>query len=120
VKERHIYLDPQSVSELETHPSLVELLGSLFRQLADLVRDEISLAKSEFHDRLRSYRLAAAITATGLLLGMLASMALVAAGIVALIPYLGGALSALVVGALLGVVSLICVMLGIRQFGRKE
>jgi len=104
VKERHAYLDQHSISELEPHSSLVELLGSLFRQLADLIRDEISLAKSEFHDRLRSYRLAAVITAAGLLFGMLASMALVAALIVALSPYLGGALSALAVGALLGLV----------------
>ena len=119
--EKHqAFVDRRFEPELEPHPSFVELLGSLFRQLADLVRDEIALAKAEVHDRVRVYRVAASITAAGLLLGLLASMALVAAVIIALAPSVGWALSSLIVGGVLGIVSMIVILWGMRQFGRKE
>ena len=114
------FVDRHFEPELKPHPSFVELLSSLFRQMADLVRDEIALAKAEMRDRMRAYRVAASITAAGLFLGLLASMALVAAAIIGLAPYAGWVLSSLIVGVVLGFVSMILIFWGMRQFGRKE
>ena len=120
MEKRQAFLDERLEPGLEPHPSFVELLGSLFRQLADLIRDEIALAKAEVHDRVRVYRVAASIAGAGLVLGLLASMALIAAVIIALAPYTGWALSSLIVGGVLGFVSMILIFWGMRQFGRKE
>jgi len=104
--------------EFESQPPLSELFGSLFRQLAALVRDEIALAKAEVQDRIRVYRVAASIVVAGAVLGLLAAMAVVAAVIIALIPYLGAVWSPVAVGGLLGIFSLIAIGLGISQFRR--
>jgi amino acid transporter len=102
----------------EPNESLVDLLGSLLREMAGLVRDEIALAKSEFRDRFRVYRAAISITAAGALFGLLAAMAGVAAAIIALTPLVGAVWASVIVAAVLGAVSTFLIMAGIKQFRR--
>jgi hypothetical protein len=104
--------------EHEPNESLVDLLGSLLREMAGLVRDEIALAKSEFRDRFRVYRAAISITAAGALFALLACMAGVAAAILALAPLVGAVWASVIVAVLLGAVSIFLIMAGMKQFRR--
>ena len=108
----------QGMPEHEPGESLVDLLGSLLREMAGLVRDEIALAKSEFRDRFRVYRAAITITAIWALFCLLASMAGVAATILALAPIIGAVWASVVVAVLLGAVSIFLFMEGMKQFRR--
>jgi hypothetical protein len=118
MEKRSALADRQGGPEFEPHESLVDLLGSLLREMAGLVRDEIALAKSEFRDRFRVYRAAILITAIGALLCLLASMSAVAAAILALAPFVGVVWAALIVGAILGAVSIVLFIEGMKQFRR--
>ena len=107
------HMDPQGSRE-----SLGDLLGDLMMQSTELVKGEVALAKAELRVKIRAYRSAACITAAGAALGLLASMALLAAGIIALGAYVGLAASSVILSALLGVPATLLVLQGVGHFKR--
>lgn len=104
----------------EPRESLGDLLGDLMTQSTELVKGEVALAKAELRDKARLYGSAALIIAVGVAFGLLAAMALLAAGIIALANYTGLAPSALIFGAALGAPATLLFKRGLRNFKRHS
>jgi uncharacterized membrane protein YqjE len=104
----------------EPRESLGDLLGDLMTQSTELVKGEVALAKAELRDKARLYRSAALIIPVGVAFGLLAAMALLAAGIIALATYTGLAPSALIFGAALGAPAMLLFKRGLRNFKRHS
>jgi hypothetical protein len=104
----------------EPRESLGDLLGDLMTQSTELVKGEVALAKAELRDKARLYSSAALIIAVGGAFGLLAAMALLAAGIIALATYTGLATSALIFGAALGASATLLFKRGFRNFKRHS
>src|SRR6266508_1826467 len=104
----------------ESRESLGELLGDLMTPSSDLVKGEAALVKAELRDKARVYSSAALIIAVGVAFGLLAAMALLAAGIIALSTYTGLAPSALIFGAALGAPATLLFKRGLRNFKRHS
>jgi uncharacterized membrane protein YqjE len=104
----------------EPRESLGDLLGDLMTQSTELVKGEVALAKAELRDKARLYSSAALIIAVGVAFGLLAAMALLAAGIIALATYTGLAPSALIFGAALGAPAALLFKRGLRNFKRHS
>jgi len=104
----------------EPRESLGDLLGDLMTQSTELVKGEVALAKAELRDKARLYSSAALIIAMGVAFGLLAAMALLAAGIIALATYTGLAPSALIFGAALGAPATLLFKRGLRNFKRHS
>jgi Putative Actinobacterial Holin-X, holin superfamily III len=104
----------------EPRESLGDLLGDLMTQSTGLVKGEVALAKAELRDKARLYSSAALIIAVGGAFGLLAAMALLAAGIIALATYTGLATSALIFGAALGAPATLLFKRGLRNFKRHS
>ena len=104
----------------EPRESLGDLLGDLMTQSTELVKGEVALAKAELRDKARLYSSAALIIAVGGAFGLLAAMALLAAGIIALATYTGLAPSALIFGAALGAPATLLFKRGLRNFKRHS
>ena len=100
----------------ESRESLPELLGDLMTQSGDLVKDELALARAELREQALFYSSASVIIAVGAGFGLLAAMALIAAGIIALSPYTGLVTSSLIFGATLGLIAAIIIMRGVHRF----
>ena len=100
----------------DSRESFPELLGDLMTQSGDLVKDELALARAEFRQQARRYSSATVIIAVGTCFGLLAAMALVAAGIVALSPYTGLVTSSLIFGAALGLIAALIITRGVHFF----
>jgi putative superfamily III holin-X len=104
----------------ESRESLGDLLGDLMTQSTELVKGEVALAKAELRDNARLYSSAALIIVVGGAFGLLAAMALLAAGIIALATYTGLATSALIFGAALGASATLLFKRGLRNFKRHS
>jgi uncharacterized membrane protein YqjE len=104
----------------EPRQSLRALVGFLMTQSIELVKDEVALAKAELREKARLCISAALIMAVGFAFGLLAAMALVAAGIIALSIYTGMAASALIFGGALGAPATLLLMRGLRRFKRHS
>lgn len=104
----------------EPRESLGDLLGDLMTQSTELVKGEVALAKAELRDKARLYSSAALIIAAGVAFGLLAAMALLAAGIIALATYTGPATSALIFGAALGALATLFFKRGLLNFKRRS
>ena len=104
----------------EPRESLGDLLGDLMTQSTELVKGEVALAKAELRDKARLYSSAALIIAVGVAFGLLAAMALLAAGIIALATYTGLAPSALIFGPALGAPATLLFKRGLRNFKRHS
>ena len=104
----------------ESRESLSDLLSDLMTQSSDLVKGEVALAKAELHEKARLYSPAALIIAVGVAFGLLAAMALLAAGIIALSTYTGLVMSGLICGATLGAFAAILMTQGLRNFKRHS
>lgn len=104
----------------EIQASVGDLLGDLVRQSGDLVKDEIALLKAELRDEVRHYRWGTIATATGVVFGLLAAMALLAAGIVALATVTGLVVSGLAFGGALTVIAVVLILLGQSSFKRRS
>lgn len=103
---------PQAGIERE---SFGELLGELLNQSAGLVRDEVALAKQELSEKLHVFQSVFLVLAVGMLLGIVAALALCAAAIIALVPYLGAWQAALMVGGVLAVVAGVITFIGLKR-----
>ena len=95
--------------------SLGNLISALARDSAALVHDQLALAKQELGEKLSSLRSAALIVTTGVVVGLLASMTLCAAAVIALAPYTGAWQSALIVGSVLVLVACVVSYTGVRR-----
>ena len=102
----------------ESRESLGDLLGDLMTQSTDLVKSEVALVKAELLERTHLYSAAALIIAVGAAFGLLAAMALLAAGIIALSTYTGLAMAGLIFAAPLGISAALFMTLGLRNLKR--
>lgn len=104
----------------EPRESLGDLLGDLMMQSGDLVKGEVALVKAELREQARLYTSAALIIAVGVAFGLLAAIALLAAGIIALSTYTGLVTSGLIFGATLAAAATLLTALGLRNFKRHS
>jgi uncharacterized membrane protein YqjE len=102
------------------HESWGELIGELATQSVGLVRDEISLARRELEQKLKTVQSAAAVVAIGALLALVAALSICAAVIIALSEYVGPWQSALIVGLILGMAAGVAVLFGVSRFKRTS
>lgn len=96
--------------------SIGELIRQLAGQSANLVRDEVALAKREVNEKVASVGVDVAIMGAGAAVGLVAFMALVAALVIALSTMVGAWQAALGVGLGLLLVAAILVGIGYRRF----
>jgi uncharacterized membrane protein len=108
--------------ELKQERSIGELFGQLSQDMTLLVRQEIQLARTEMSDKLS--RLAANLisVAAGGFVAYLGGLALVAAVILALrdLANISLAVSALIVGAILGVIGWVMLQRGLKEMKRVD
>jgi len=104
----------------ESRESLPDLLGDLMTQSGELVKDELALARAELREEARVYSSATVIVAVGAAFGLLAAMALIAAGIIALSTYTGLMTSSLIFGATLGLTAALIITRGVHHFKRHS
>jgi len=103
---------------LDSHESMGGLLADLKKHATALIKGEIALVRSELRIKMEIGRTAALMMAIGLFLSVLAAIALLFAGIMALAAFIGVALSALICGGLLGVAAAFLLSKGVGQFKR--
>lgn len=100
--------------------SIGELIRQLAGQSANLVRDEVALAKREVSEKVASVGVDVGIMAAGAAVGLVAFMALVAALVIALSTMVGAWQAALGVGLGLLIVAALLVGIGYRRFTSEE
>ena len=100
--------------------SLGELIGELAGHSANLVRDEVALAKQELQQKLKAFQSAASVLAIGAVMALIAALTLCAAVIIALAEYVGPWQSALIVGLILGMTAGVIILIGISRFKRTH
>ena len=98
--------------------SFGELLSQLATNSAALVRDEIQLARQELSDKLSDFRSGILVLAVGVMIALVATLALTAAAIIGLARYVGPGYSALIIGATLAIVGGITASAGLIQVRR--
>jgi len=104
--------------DLDSHESMSRLLAELMKHSKALIKGEIALIRSELRIKLEIGRTAAVMTGIGLFLAVLAVIALLFAGIMALATFIGVAASALICGGVLGIVAAFLLSKGVSQFKR--
>lgn len=104
----------------EQSESLGELLSDLASHSANLVRDEVALARQELRDKLKTVQFAALIIGAGTTLALAALLTLCAALVLALSMYLPPWQSALIVGAILALIALTTIASGIGKLKHTE
>jgi hypothetical protein len=104
--------------EAQQGDSLTDLIGDLANQSAGLVRDEVALAKQEISEKLLSLRSAVMVIAFGAFVGLIATLALVAAGIAGLAEHMELWKAALLVGGGLTLIAAIVVSVGLGHLKR--
>jgi hypothetical protein len=102
----------------DSHESLGGLLGDLMKHSTALIKGEIALVRSELHRKIDIGRTAAVLIAIGFVLILLAAMAFLFAGIIALAAYIGLVASALICGGLVGVAAAVLLSKGVGHFKR--
>ena len=96
----------------EQGESFGTLLGDLAGQSADLVRDEIFLAKQEISEKLLSYKTAILLLLGGSIIGLLALLSLCAALIIWVGERIGFGLAATLIGLGLAIFAVIFLIIG--------
>lgn len=111
-------MEAQLVSDIASRRSLGDLLNDLTDGGAQLVRDEVRLARAETVESLLALRRGAVLLGVGIAIALCAAAAGVASLIMVLSTYLVDGrtwLAALIVAAALGVMAFICAWLGSRS-----
>ena len=98
--------------------SFGELLSQLATSSAALVRDEIQLARQELSDKFSEFRSGILVLALGVMIALVATLALTAAAIIGLAHYVGPGYSALIIGATLALVGGITASAGLVKVKR--
>jgi len=110
-KHEHRPAEPEKMSDL---------LGELAASSAALIRDEIDLARQEIRESARQMRSGIAAATLGLVIVAIAALVLIAAAVIALGNVIGFDLSALVIGAFLGIAGGLTLLLAIRRIRRTH
>ena len=113
-----MHTETKPFGSLDPQESLGSLLSDLMKHSTALIKGEIALIRAELRSKIDIFRMAAAITAIGLVLILLAGMALLFAGIIALAAYTGLAASALICGGLVGITAAVLLSKGMSHFKR--
>jgi hypothetical protein len=102
--------------------SIGELFGQLSQDMTLLVRQEIQLARTEMSDKLSHFTTNLISVAAGGFVAYLGGLALVAAIILALrdLANISLAVSALIVGAILGIVGYVMLQRGLKELKRVD
>jgi uncharacterized membrane protein len=102
--------------------SIGELFGQLSQDMTLLVRQEIQLARTEMSDKLSRFTTNLISVAAGGFVAYLGGLALVAAIILALrdLANISLAVSALIVGAILGIVGYVMLQRGLKELKRVD
>jgi uncharacterized membrane protein YqjE len=95
--------------------SVVQLLGELASQSANLIQDEVALAKQELREKVQSLQSTLIVIAVGALIALVAIASLCTALILALNEYLERWASALLVGVVLGVIAAVMMTIGVKR-----
>lgn len=81
-----------------------ELLSELASNSANLIRDEIQLAKQEMKEKLVEFKAGAMLLAIASVIGLTAILTLTAAAVIGLMKYVGAGYAALIVGGALAII----------------
>jgi uncharacterized membrane protein YqjE len=111
------------VRDIASRRSLGELLGELTDGSAELVRDEIRLARAETVESLLTLRHGVILLGVGIAFALCAAAAGLACIIMVISQYLLGDrtwLAALIVAVILGVIGWLCMWRGGRSFSGSE
>lgn len=106
--------------------SMTGLLGDIVRDVSDLVRQEIALAKAEASEKLSKLQLALAAIAIGGAVAFAGFIKLLDAAVFALGNVMGGlvtrfpALPALIVGAIVVITGIVMIKLGLDKFSENN
>jgi putative superfamily III holin-X len=98
--------------------SVGDLTKQLSQDVSDLVRKELELGKAELSAKLRTLAVGGGLIAGGAVLLLATLGALTAAAILALSNVLDAWLAALVVGAAIGLVATLLVLIGLKSIRR--
>jgi len=110
----------QNIRTSRDERSLGELFGDLSRDMSTLVRQEISLAKTEMTDKASRFGKNAAMLAVGGVILYAGLLALIAAAIIGLANALAWWLSALIVGIVVFVIGGLLILRGLKALQHAE
>ena len=114
--DRKVRFNNENSNLTEPSQSFGELVGILIKQVTSLIKGEIALAKAQLQERAEIYASAAAFTVGGVALGLLAAIAFLAAGIIALGGRVGYDVSAAIFGTALAVPAILLTRHGWKLF----
>jgi hypothetical protein len=113
-----MHTETKPFGSLNPQESLGSLLSDLMKHSTALIKGEIALIRTELRSKIDIFRKAAVLTAIGFVLILLAGMAFLFAGIIALAAYIGLAASALICGGLVGIAAAVLLSKGMGHFKR--
>ena len=113
-----MHTETKPFGSLNPQESLGSLLSDLMKHSTALIKGEIALIRTELRSKIDIFRTAAVITGIGFVFILLAGMAFLFAGIIALAAYIGLAPSALIWGGLAGIAAAVLLSKGKGQFKR--
>jgi hypothetical protein len=102
----------------EPRRSLFQLIGDLPGYLADLIRSEIELLKTELVEKAKYFGVGAGLVAAGAVIALYAFGVLLAAAVLGIATALPAWLAALIVGVVLLIITTVLVLIGVRQLKR--
>jgi len=108
-------LEPQADDMDISRKSIGELLGQLANNSAALVRDEISLARQEMTEKVKSFRSGVVTIAIGAVVSLIAVLTLTAAAVIGLAHLMDAGYAALIVGGVLAIIGGIIAFSGMNR-----
>jgi hypothetical protein len=106
----------------DSRESISQLLSQLANNSANLVRDEIALARQEINERVKALSLRLIVITAGVITALFGIAALIEAAVIGLGRYLGPAVSSLIIGVVLlaaGVIAALVAVNGIKNASLK-
>ena len=96
--------------------SVSDVLQDIIRNIQEIVRSEVHLAKTEIQDEAAQSKTAVLVTAAGALTGIFAALFLLLAILYALSLVIASWAAALIVGGMLAIVAAITLNAGLKRF----
>lgn len=97
------------------HQSLAEMLGTLVRSSATVVRDEIELVIQQFREKVNTLQRGMLLLCSGVLFAFAGVLYLGAAAIIGLSFYMSVVFAALIVGAVFALTGVVIASIGYKQ-----
>lgn len=104
----------------EQRESIGNLIKDLAYQSAELVRDEVALARQELQEKIESLRSSFVLITVGSLVGSIALCALCAALVIGVAEYVTLLQSTLIVGGALAVTAFVIITTGVRRLSQTN